>query len=249
MARVLFSAEDPTELRRRAWYLRHLIAAEAARMAEIQTLVASRDEARARLTADLLEISNLRAELRVQEAELRVKRAERDAMLARARATPELEAEVAAALDTEGQALASQLSAAAAPDERIAATRAFRANYGKLPWPVDVAALPSSRGANRRGLDIPAPFGAPVRAVAEGRVVSAGYVKGYGETVHVEHGDYATIYGHMTGLNVRAGSAVRVGQVLGLVGDSGLGDVSLPTLSFELRYNGSPQDPLAWLHR
>lgn len=99
------------------------------------------------------------------------------------------------------------------------------------------------------GVDLAADYGSPVRAVFEGRVQLAQYVSGYGQTVAVKHGQFTTVYGHLSGLRVQPGQQVRAGDVIGLVGNSGLTDGDGYMLTFEVRYNGSAQDPLPWLSR
>ena len=99
------------------------------------------------------------------------------------------------------------------------------------------------------GVDLAADYGSPVRAVFEGRVQLAQYVSGYGQTVALKHGQFTTVYGHLSGLRVQPGQQVRAGDVIGLVGNSGLTDGDGYMLTFEGRYNGSAQDPLPWLSR
>jgi murein hydrolase activator len=98
----------------------------------------------------------------------------------------------------------------------------------------------------QNGVDIEAPSGAPVRAVAPGRVVHAGWFKGYGNLVIVDHGDgYHTLVAHLTAMQTAMGEEVDAGDVLGTVGDSG--SLKGPYLYFEIREKGRPVDPRPWL--
>ncbi len=75
------------------------------------------------------------------------------------------------------------------------------------------------------GVDLATRYGEPVKAVADGRVTTAGWCGELGRCVRIEHpGDIATIYGHLSqiGTAVQPGAEVRVGQVIGKVGSSGL---------------------------
>ena len=77
-------------------------------------------------------------------------------------------------------------------------------------------------------------------------MIVASYYGGYGNAVVVDHGGgVTTLYGHMSGFNVSNGQSVSQGAVLGYVGCTGscTGD----HLHFEVRVNGSPQDPLNYL--
>lgn len=96
------------------------------------------------------------------------------------------------------------------------------------------------------GIDLAAPAGTPVRTAAEGTVIFAGPQQGYGLLAIVEHaGGLVTVYAHNRDLRVRTGQAVREGQVIATVGESG--KTSGPHLHFEVRQDGDPVDPLRYL--
>ena len=97
------------------------------------------------------------------------------------------------------------------------------------------------------GIDIAVSFGAPIRAVASGKVKLAEFISGYGQTVAIEHGPYTTVYAHADKLLVRRGQQVRSGQEIARAGNSGLTSGADNMVTFEIRYNGSPQDPIPWL--
>jgi murein DD-endopeptidase MepM/ murein hydrolase activator NlpD len=93
------------------------------------------------------------------------------------------------------------------------------------------------------GVDIGAGYGTSIRAAAGGIVIMAGYMRGYGNTVIIDHGGgVSTLYGHCSSLSVSEGQSVRQGQTVARVGSSGL--ATGPHLHFEVRRNGSPVNPL-----
>ena len=93
------------------------------------------------------------------------------------------------------------------------------------------------------GLDIQAPTGRSVYATADGEIVYAGMLGGYGKTVKIKHGEiYQTMYGHLNKIFVRVGQKVRKGEKIGVVGNTGISTVS--HLHYEIRKNGTPVDPL-----
>ncbi|WP_298628159.1 M23 family metallopeptidase [uncultured Thermus sp.] len=93
------------------------------------------------------------------------------------------------------------------------------------------------------GLDFAAPPGTPVRAVAEGVVVLSERLKVRGEAVILSHGmGLCTGYWHLAQRRVRVGERVKGGQVLGLLGNTGLS--TGPHLHLEVRLWGIPVDPL-----
>jgi septal ring factor EnvC (AmiA/AmiB activator) len=131
----------------------------------------------------------------------------------------------------------------------------FERLRGKLPWPAS-GTLASTFGRQEhprfhtvtfnRGIEITAPQGRDIAAVAEGTAIYADWFKGYGRLVILDHGSgYFTLYAHASDILIKTGDAVSGGQVIAKVGDSG--SLEGPQLYFELRHKGKPQDPLAWL--
>lgn len=131
----------------------------------------------------------------------------------------------------------------------------FAALQGQLPPPVEA---PVARGFGRvvdaefrtevfrKGVDFAAEAGVPVRAVAPGEVRFAGWFRGYGRIVILDHGGgYFTVSGHLDELRVDVGEGVEEGGILGTVGETG--SLSGPRLYFEIREGAEPRDPARWL--
>ncbi len=99
------------------------------------------------------------------------------------------------------------------------------------------------------GVDFVVPTGTPVKAVAAGTVVSAGWGGAYGNQVVIRLNDgYYAQYGHLSQLSVSAGQTVTEGQQVGLSGATG--NVTGPHLHFEIRTTpdyGSDVDPVGYL--
>ncbi|MCU0558629.1 MAG: peptidoglycan DD-metalloendopeptidase family protein [Desulfobacterales bacterium] len=99
--------------------------------------------------------------------------------------------------------------------------------------------------AYRGGVEIAADRGEPVRAVHAGRVVYAGWFKGYGNVLIIDHGQhYYTVHAFLEDLFIPVGSPVDAGDVVATVGDSGTMGSSV--FYFELRHRDTPLDPLEW---
>lgn len=96
------------------------------------------------------------------------------------------------------------------------------------------------------GIDIGAPYSAPVIASDAGVVTYAGVMSGYGNVIVVDHGGgLATTYNHLSAFTVGSGQSVGRGEQIGAVGCSGY--CTGPHLHFEVRVNGSPVDPMSYL--
>jgi len=97
-----------------------------------------------------------------------------------------------------------------------------------------------------KGLFIAARSGDEVRAIADGRVVFADWLRGFGNLLIVDHGDaYMSLYGNNEALYKRVGDPIRGGEPVAAVGASGGNADS--GLYFELRHQGRPLDPLDWV--
>ena len=105
-------------------------------------------------------------------------------------------------------------------------------------------ALPDGRRSE--GLLIAAPAGTPVFSVAAGRVVYADWLKGYGMLMVIDHGNGSmSLYANNDALLKEVGEPVKAGERIAAVGSSGAQKIS--ALDFEMRLNGQPQNPNAWL--
>jgi murein DD-endopeptidase MepM/ murein hydrolase activator NlpD len=96
------------------------------------------------------------------------------------------------------------------------------------------------------GLDIAADRGTPIRATADGTILSAEYNGNYGKAIVVEHGfGIATRFGHLSAYNVRPGQQVSRGQVIGYVGSTGR--ATSAHLHYEILVNGQAINPIRLL--
>jgi murein DD-endopeptidase MepM/ murein hydrolase activator NlpD len=132
--------------------------------------------------------------------------------------------------------------------EKVLARRGFG-------WPV-VGKISSSFGWRRdpvrggrdfhTGLDIRAPKGRPIVAAAAGKVVHSGLMGGYGRTIVISHpGGITTLYGHASKLLVSAGTNVKRGQRIALIGSTGRSTGN--HVHFEIRQGGRPMNPLKYI--
>jgi murein DD-endopeptidase MepM/ murein hydrolase activator NlpD len=102
------------------------------------------------------------------------------------------------------------------------------------------------RPAMHTGLDFRAASGDPVRATANGKVVSSGWAGGYGRMVEIDHGNgLSTRYGHLSEIGVKVGDQIKIGQVIGAVGSTGRS--TGPHLHYETRIDGDAVDPQKFL--
>ena len=104
----------------------------------------------------------------------------------------------------------------------------------------------NGEGAFHSGIDISVPYGTPVHAAADGVVVYAQFMNGYGNLISLDHGHgVATRYGHLSGFAITNGQRVHRGQVIGYVGSTGR--VTSPHLHYEVRIQSVPVNPYKYL--
>ena len=93
------------------------------------------------------------------------------------------------------------------------------------------------------GMDFSADTGTPIFATGNGKVVYAGWKRGYGNTIDIDHGyDYLTRYAHLSKIEVRKGNVVKRGEEIGLVGNTGKS--TGPHLHYEVRLKDRPMNPV-----
>jgi murein DD-endopeptidase MepM/ murein hydrolase activator NlpD len=154
------------------------------------------------------------------------------------------------ALQRQSDSLAAQLRG------RQSAQALAPSGHGVLSVPIPGAPITSGFGSRvhpiygdvrmHTGIDFGASYGTPIRAAADGVVVSAGPLGGYGNATVIDHGNgLATLYAHQSSIAVSPGQRVSRGQVIGYVGCTGL--CTGPHLHFEVRVRGTPVDPMPYL--
>jgi murein hydrolase activator len=177
------------------------------------------------------------------------------ARLRAAAAKAEAERKAAARREAEREA-ARAADAGTAPAPRrppVQVAKTAPVQVGGLGWPLSGTLLagyggrmPDGRGST--GVLIGAPAGTAVKAVADGTVVFSEWMTGYGMILIVDHGNgYMSLYAHNDALLRDAGDAVRRGDPVASVGNSG--GQGRPALYFELRRDGKPVDPASWLQK
>ena len=117
----------------------------------------------------------------------------------------------------------------------------------KWQWPVsDGTATLTSRPNGGHGLTIAGTLGDGIRAASGGRVVYTGSgLLGYGQLIIIKHNEsYLSAYGHLQSVAIKEGDSVAAGQRIATMGNGPQGS---PLLYFEIRVNGTPNNPLALL--
>ena len=220
----------------------------AARARTRVTRARSQAEARV-IAARVAQVRELRDRLLASRQQLAGARAQQQQRLADLTEAERQDLSEMEALQQVSAELAAKIRAAQARTASSSAPADTTPSAAGFIWPVTgpiTSPFGWRWGRMHEGIDIGAPEGAPIHAVAAGTVIYAGWLGGYGNLVVIDHGGgFATAYGHQSGVAVSTGQGVSQGQVIGYVGSTG--HSFGPHLHFEVRVNGAPVDPLGYL--
>ncbi|MEY2871740.1 MAG: hypothetical protein RLZZ146_1663 [Bacteroidota bacterium] len=132
---------------------------------------------------------------------------------------------------------------------------AFSKNKGNLPWPVERGFVSQTFGVHEHpdlegittvnnGVDITSPKGSLASAVFEGTVSAILNIPGQGQAVLVNHGDFFTVYSHLSVVLVEKGQVIRMNQHIGKVMTDEDGKA---VLQFQVWHGQEKQNPQSWL--
>jgi murein hydrolase activator len=163
--------------------------------------------------------------------------------------------EVKAVKETVTKTAVSSSKIELTPEDKLIAD-SFRANRGKLPWPVEKGFISLGYGdqphpiyntlvVHNSGLEITTNEGSNARAVFEGEVASVMVLSPVNKAVMIQHGDYFTIYQNLSSVNVTKGDKVSIKQNLGRIRTNG--DTGKTVIKFLLLQNTSYNNPQGWL--
>ncbi|MGB7586265.1 MAG: M23 family metallopeptidase, partial [Terriglobales bacterium] len=171
------------------------------------------------------------------------------------------DAQITSSLDRLYTLKDTALSGAAATGISLGLTRDatpadwLRANSAPNLWPVEGPVTASfgeridpfnGEGAFHSGVDISASYGQPIIAPADGVILFADFLGGYGRAIMIDHGHgISTRYGHLANFAVTVGQYVHRGDTIGYVGMSGRS--TGPHLHYEVRINDTPVNPHKYL--
>ncbi len=265
--KLLLNRENPNQISRQLHYFGYVSRARAELIDELRAGLA-RVQALAQETAEQAgEIDAIAAEQTAQKRRLEGERQSRAQVLARfAREVRDQQRDIgtlkrnenrlAKLVESLGRLVTRPRASPRLRNERLpdasTAGSPFEELKGRLALPVRgelgnrFGSPRSDGGLTWKGLFIAARVGEEVKAIANGRVVFADWLRGFGNLLIIDHGAaYMSLYGNNETLYKRVGDEIRGGETVAAVGNTGGNSDS--GLYFELRYQGKPLDPLTWV--
>jgi murein hydrolase activator len=256
---ALFAAESLRDALERAALLQRLIDGDQLLLRRFRSQQAALADARAGAERAAEARDAALARLEERSAETARERAARGAALAAVRSDRRRERAALNELEAAARALEETVASfqkdAPAPAP-VPGAVPFASLRGALEPPVDAPLLERfgrvqdefGTATFRKGVEFGARAGDPVRGVADGVVRYAGWFRGYGKIVIVDHGEsYFSVSGHLSDVAVSVGEAIHRGDRLGAVGDTG--SLAGARLYFEIRQGGKALDPAEWLQK
>ena len=254
---ILLASRSLADLVKRRYLIDRILSRDLALLGDAHAALAEREQARAERELEAGRLQLLAAEVDDRRLQAEARREERETLLSALRSARAFHERAAVEASAQSRKLADFVATLPPPRAGLTGPGGFAARKGRLHLP---AQGPITVGFGRvvnpkfntvtvqNGVDVQAPAGAPVRAIAPGRVVHAGWFKGYGNLVIVDHGEgYHTLVAHLASMRTAMGEEVDAGDMLGTVGDSG--SLKGTYLYFEIRERGRPVDPRPWVGR
>lgn len=250
--KLLLNQEDPEALTRQLTYLEYSQDAQLKAVREFESAINEQQELEDRQQALLAQLSRERNALSNEKSKMEIQQQKRQKLLANLNQKSRNSARELDQMEKQHKQL--QQALAEIISRRIENSQPFDDRKGKMTWPLEGKVLfaynqkrPETR-LSWPGVFIESRPGIPVKAVHDGRVIFADWMRGYGLLTIVDHGDdYLTLYAHNEWVLKTEGEVVTAGEPLALSGQSG-GQLA-PGLYFEVRKKGNPQNPDHWLKR
>jgi len=259
--KILLSEQSPERVSRSNTYYRYFHTARQQQIEALQTTLLNLTEQEKAIYAVKKNLSELEQQQLAQQEALKQQTAERESTLAALNKKISGQDAQLTALRQEEKDLQSLLDALAKkaaqrppPAVAVKPSERFSSQSGKLQWPLTgkiLASYGSQRNLDKlswKGILIASDKGTSVKASADGRVVFADWMKGFGLLIIIDHGEqFMTLYGNNDSLLKNTGDTVKAGDVIAQSGDQGVRQIA--GLYFEVRHKGSPTNPIQWLRK
>lgn len=255
--RMLLSVEQPSELTRAYRYISRLAREDANKMKRFLEDQTALEETKAALLEQTERTLATREQLESTTRALASRKTSRANLLEEVSNRREMAGTLVYELEQAREKLGTLVDnlISGEPSEMDPIYLPMRIFEGEIGWPIS-GHLEGHFGTQlhprfktvtvRNGIEIEAPEGTTVNAIYDGEVAFASWFEGYGKLLIVTHpGGVHSLYGYLSDFSVEPGAWVRQGDPIALVGDTG--SLEGPRLYFEIRVEGTPVDPEAWL--
>ncbi len=257
--KILFASRDYPDLLRKIQYVRTVAQKEEEILIQFKAQQKELENKNILLNEVVERMMDDREALAKKLVQSRTERKKKDRLLARIRKDRTLYKRAIVEMTEASKEIQALLKTLENKKEALSTIilKKFSTTKGQLVWPNNgkVAALfgrqkhpKFNETIYRKGIEIIPAGAGEVRSIFDGTVVYADWFRGYGMMVMIDHGEnYYSLYAHLGKLLVGVGDLVKKGRMVGEVGLTGLSHK--PKLYFEIRHQGAPTNPLAWLQK
>lgn len=248
--KFVLQQQEPSQFERLLGYYGYFNRARLAVLADIRETQQQLATVEAEVATQQAEFERQEQQQRQQQGVLQAQQGEQQQLIKRLQQEQSVDQRRIQELQQNQEALEQVLAAIQAALRAEPKLNGLADLKGKLQWPAKgrVERLFGQRrsgGIDWKGVMIHAAAGEPVRAIADGRVLFANWLRGYGLVIVLDHGNgYMSLYGHNQTLLPAEGGIVRANETIALVGQSGGREA--PALYFEIRMKGDAVNPTQW---
>lgn len=249
---TLLKAPNLTDFLDILYYQKLLIAQDKLLLEKLSTQSREIEEHKEKLAKQKIKIAHIVSDIEGQKRQIAKEHQEQSFLVSKLRTERATYEKAERQLERESQSLIAEINRLVGDDSF---SGSFTPGSGAFSYPVR-GRLTSPFGYRRHpifkvvsfhsGVDLAAPYGTPVMASDNGRVIFNGWYGGYGKVVIVDHGmAFSTLYAHLSSATASRGKSIQKGETIGYEGQTGYS--TGPHVHFEVRKNGRPQNPLNYL--
>lgn len=252
-SRMLLNQQDAGKLERVLSYYQYFNRARMQQLAQLNNTISQLQQVLAELSEKQQQLAQTLTVLQQQQRSLLGAKTEQQQAVGRLQALLKQQGRQLDYLRQNEASLQTKLEELRRLAQQARELAGLGKNKGKLSWPLQGSVLQRfgenrQGGISSRGILIQSSQGQAVKAIADGQVIYADWLKGYGWVIVLDHGaGFMSLYGHNQNLLKKPGTRISTGETIALAGTSG--GQSAAGLYFEIRNKGEAVNPLQWLSK
>jgi murein hydrolase activator len=252
-SQMLLNQQDAAKLERVLTYYQYFNQARQRQLASINATLAQLQQIAAELTEKQQQLAASLLKLQQQQQQLNLAKRSQQQAVSQLQVTLQKQGKQLDYLRQNEASLQATLERLAQLAQQAKELTGLANQKGQLNWPIKGNLLQrfgQSRqgGMSSRGIIIATVEGAAIKAVADGQVIYADWLKGYGWVIILDHGaGFMSLYGHNQSLLKQPGSRITAGETIAAAGMSG--GQAVAGLYFEIRNKGEAVNPISWLDK
>jgi len=249
--KLLLNQKDPSTISRTLNYYRYITRAQLTIIENIKQTLDAVQNNQAQISQELMTLAELNNQQQQQRRHLQSTQAQRQNLIKKLNNHIQTRRQKLSQLLDDKRRLAQAIQQLENQPTAYSPTKNFAKLRGRLSWPTKgkiserFGTQVAQSELRWEGVLIKAPDDQPVFAVADGKVIFARWLSGYGLLLIINHGNgYMTLYGRNSNLYKKVNDIVHRGDLIATVGETG--GYTKPALYFAIRHNGKPINPTRW---